>query len=122
MSELVGLGRDVEWVVELAAGPEPFATGPVEVYTETEYQDVTGSSDLGLALAQITSRLLNVLAAGGEQALYKGAANPAAEIMGADDPAPGGGGPLVPWRRVVVVSATGRVLALVSLPDRSGAP
>jgi hypothetical protein len=95
--------------------------GYVEVFTESDFEGVVDRSGLGVGLAQITSRLLQQLATGGERIPYGGVANALnvqRDTRGSRVPCDDS--PIVTWKRVVAVSAAGRVLALVSLPLPNG--
>jgi hypothetical protein len=95
--------------------------GYVEVFTESDYEGLVDRSGLGVGLARITSQLLRQLATGGECIPYGGVAN--ARNVQRDtrgNLVPWDDSPIVAWKRVVAVSAAGRVLALVSPPLPSG--
>lgn len=85
-------------------------------------EGVTDGAGLGLGLSQITSRLLQQLATSDERIANGGVAdhrNIQRDRLGSR--VPWDGSARISWKRVVAVSAAGRMLALVSLPVHSGA-
>lgn len=92
---------------------------PITVFAENDDDRLTYRSNLGAGLAQITARLLQRLASGSEANvdLSMVAMNPPRDLRG--NRVPPDGSPLASWRRVIAVSAAGRLHALVSLPVAS---
>jgi hypothetical protein len=92
---------------------------PITVFAESDDDRVTYRSNLGAGLAQITARLLQQLASGSDANvdLNVMATSPQRDMRG--NRLPPDGSPLAFWRRVIAVSAAGRLHALVSLPVES---
>jgi hypothetical protein len=105
--------------------PRPGAlvtAGYVEVLIDGEKEGLLEAPALGSGLAEIESRLLQQLATGGEPS--QGACVAAPRIPQRDirgNRVPWDKSPLAKWTRVVVVSAAGTMMALVSRPAPSGA-
>jgi hypothetical protein len=106
------------------AGPNPpTAISPIETFTEREYESLAGRSHLGVGLAQITSRLVQKLATGEDGAPYGSVASACRALRGTTGSRmPSDDTPLVIWNRVIAVSATGSLLALVSVPGQFETP
>jgi hypothetical protein len=95
------------------------AAAHVDVLAESDYEDRMGGSHLAAGLSQITSRLLEQLASGDGRARHNGV--PTTREVVRDfrgSRVPLDASPPVSWSRVIVVSAEGKMLALVSLPVR----
>jgi hypothetical protein len=88
----------------------------VSVFTESDYDRLGDRTNLSAGLTQITSRLLQQLANGGENTvdISPAPAGPRRDTSG--NRVPPDDSPLVSWRRVVAVYAAGRLHAFVSLP------
>ncbi len=99
-------------IAKLGASP---ATTAVEVFTESDYEDLVDRSHLGVGLAQITSRLLRQLSTSAGPGPQAGANGRAVQRDAHGSRVPLDGSPLVAWDRVIAVSAAGRMLALVVL-------
>jgi hypothetical protein len=109
--------RDDEGSGHRAKGAAPVAQALVDVLAESDYEDRMGGSHLATGLSQITSRLLEQLASGDERSRTNGAL--AAREVQRDfrgSRVPLDASPPVSWSRVIVVSADGKMLALVCLP------
>jgi hypothetical protein len=104
----------------LAASGEPIAAGSVATLTGDDYESLASRSRLGVGLANITSRLMQQLATGGERVPSRRVAD--ARPVQRDtrgSRVPWDRSPLVMWKRVVTVSSEGDMLALVSQPNPS---
>lgn len=102
-----------------ANGAASVAPALVDVLSESDYEDRMGGSHLATGLSQITSRLLEQLASGDERSRHNGASatrEVVRDFRGSRVPLDAS--PPVSWSRVIVVSAEGKMLALVSLPVR----
>jgi hypothetical protein len=104
-----------------SSAPAIASIGPIAitVFAESDDDRLTYRSNLGAGLAQITARLLQRLAYGSDASvdLNVVAMNPQRDMRG--NRVPPDGSPLAFWRRVIAVSAAGRLHALVSLPVAS---
>jgi hypothetical protein len=100
----------------IATAAELVAAGSVEVMIDGDDEGLADGSGLGPGLAQIASRLLDQLATGDDRPNDR---TPLAGISQRDargSRVPRDGTALVKWRRVVAISATGRLPGLVSPP------
>jgi hypothetical protein len=104
----------------LVAPGEPIAAGSVATLTGDDYESLASRSRLGVGLANITSRLMQQLATGGERVPSRRVAD--ARPVERDTHGslvPWDRSPLVMWKRVVALSSEGDMLALVSQPNPS---
>lgn len=110
--------RDRRTGLDQAPRPGALVTaGYFEVLIDGEKEGLLDASALGSGLAEIESRLLRQLATGDEPspgACVAAPRIPQRDIRG--NRVPWDESPLAKWTRVIVVSAAGTMLALVSWP------